>query len=69
MSRIQGNARALGTVLTTVGSPKPVPRMLLHRPEAKGRVATVDAMTPARSDAALLASAEWTALKRIGAAR
>jgi Zn-dependent protease with chaperone function len=66
MTKIGGNARALGHLLTRIeGTTHPGPKILLDHPETRERVASIEAMAKSAPTRPLLASAEWAALKNI----
>ena len=66
MTRIGGDARALGHLLTRIeGTTHPGPKILLDHPETRERVASIEAMAKSAPTRPLLAPAEWTALKNI----
>jgi predicted Zn-dependent protease len=72
MSRIGGDPRALGMILTRIsGENHPGIKILLDHPDTEPRVAAINARAPKASASAtpLLESAEWAALKRICAGR
>jgi predicted Zn-dependent protease len=66
MTRIGGDARALGHLLTRIeGTTHPGPKILLDHPETRERVASIEAMAKSAPTRPLLAPAEWAALKNI----
>jgi predicted Zn-dependent protease len=71
MTRIGGDPRALGALLVRIeGANHPgMPKILLDHPDTKDRLAAINTAQAAKPPAALLAPAEWAALKRICAGR
>jgi Zn-dependent protease with chaperone function len=66
MTKIGGDPRALGTILTRIaGSTHPGPKILADHPETRERVAAIEAMAGSGPRRALLDQAEWAALKAI----
>jgi Zn-dependent protease with chaperone function len=65
MTKIGGNPRALGTILTRIGSSEPGIKILLDHPETKKRVAAIEAATPNVTPRPLLEPREWSALRQI----
>jgi Zn-dependent protease with chaperone function len=66
MSKIGGDPRALGTILTRIaGTTHPGPKILSDHPDTRDRVAVIEAMAGSGPRRPLLDQAEWAALKRI----
>ena len=66
MSRVGGDPRALGTVLTRItGNIEPGPAILLDHPQTRDRVALINSLPAQRTPVPLLTPGEWAALKRI----
>ena len=66
IGRLGGDPRALGAILVRIdGSDHPGVRLLLDHPDTRDRLAAINAAAPGNAGAALLASAEFAALKRI----
>jgi Zn-dependent protease with chaperone function len=66
MTKIGGDARALGAILMRIdGSSHSGVKLLLDHPDTKDRLAAINAMTRTNTAAALLSPSEWAALKRI----
>jgi Zn-dependent protease with chaperone function len=66
MSKIGGDARALGTLLTRVaGTTHPGPKILADHPATRDRVAAIEAMAASGPIRPLLDQKEWAALKVI----
>ncbi len=70
MSRIGGDARALGAMLKRIaGDTSPGPKILLDHPTAPDRIAAINALAPPVAGAPLLDAEQWAALKRVCAGR
>ncbi len=66
MSKIGGDPRALGTILTRIaGTTHAGPKILADHPETRDRVAVIEAMAASGPRRALLDQKEWAALKAI----
>ena len=67
MTKLGADARALGALLVRIdGANHPgMPKILLDHPDTKDRLAAINTAPAVTSPAALLAPAEWAALKRI----
>jgi Zn-dependent protease with chaperone function len=66
MSRIGGDPRALGAILTRIaGSTHPGPKLLADHPETRDRVAAIERMAARGPITPLLEQKEWLALKSI----
>jgi Zn-dependent protease with chaperone function len=67
MSKLGADARALGALLVRIdGANHPgMPKILLDHPDTKDRLAAINTVPAVKSPVALLAPAEWAALKRI----
>jgi Zn-dependent protease with chaperone function len=66
MTKIGGDPRALGTILTRIaGSTHSGPKILADHPETRERVAAIEAMAGSGPRRPLLDQAEWAALKAI----
>jgi Zn-dependent protease with chaperone function len=66
MSKVGGDPRALGVILTRItGSKDPSLTILLNHPVTKDRVAIINAATAGKSGGSLLTPAEWQALRRV----
>jgi Zn-dependent protease with chaperone function len=66
MTKIGGDPRALGTILTRIaGSTHPGPKILADHPETRDRVAAIEAMAGSGPTRPLLDQAEWGALKTV----
>jgi Zn-dependent protease with chaperone function len=66
MSKIGGDPRALGSILTRIaGTTHPGPKILSDHPETRDRVAAIEAMAVSGARRPLLGESEWASLKRI----
>jgi hypothetical protein len=66
MQKIEGDPRALGTILMRIaGSTHSAMRLLLDHPETKDRVDAINAMAGSAPFKPLLNAAEWGELKHI----
>ena len=66
MSKIGGDPRALGSILTRIaGTTHPGPKILSDHPETRDRVAAIEAMAVSGARRPLLNESEWASLKRI----
>jgi predicted Zn-dependent protease len=66
ISKVGGDSRALGAILTRIGgATEPAMTILLDHPETKARVAAINAMATTSSSMPLLDAAEWAAVKHI----
>jgi predicted Zn-dependent protease len=66
MTKIGGDPRALGTILTRIaGTTHSGPKILADHPETRDRVAVIEAMAGSGPRRPLLDQAEWAALKLI----
>jgi predicted Zn-dependent protease len=66
MSKVGGDPRALGTILTRIaGTTHSGPKILADHPDTRGRVAAIEAMTASGPKRPLLDRKEWAALKTI----
>lgn len=66
MTRINGDARALGRFLLRIaGTTHPGPKILLDHPETRDRITVIEAMAGSAPTRPLLDQADWAALKSI----
>jgi hypothetical protein len=66
MTRISGDARALGRFLLRIaGTTHPGPKILLDHPETRDRVTMIEEMAGSAPTRPLLDQADWAALKSI----
>jgi Zn-dependent protease with chaperone function len=66
MTKIRGDPRALGTILTRIaGTTHPGPKILTDHPETRDRVVAIEAMAGSGPRRPPLDQAEWAALKII----
>jgi Zn-dependent protease with chaperone function len=66
VAKTGGDPHALGTMLTRIaGANHPGMQILLDHPDTEKRVAAINTVTAPKTGAALIAPAEWLALKRI----
>jgi Zn-dependent protease with chaperone function len=66
MHKIEGDPRALGTILMRIaGSTHASMKLLLDHPDTKDRVAAINAMAQSGTTKPLLDAADWTELKHI----
>jgi Zn-dependent protease with chaperone function len=66
MYKVQGDPRALGTILNRIaGTSHPGPKLLLDHPETKDRVAAINAMAQSGPMTPLIDKTEWADIKRI----
>jgi Zn-dependent protease with chaperone function len=66
MRRAGGDGRALGTILARIGgATEPGMKILRDHPDTKARVATIERLSPAGANRAMLTAEEWSALRRI----
>jgi Zn-dependent protease with chaperone function len=66
MSKVGGDPRALGTILTRIaGGIHGSVKILLDHPETKDRVAAINAMAPPTAVRPLIDKAEWAEIKRM----
>jgi Zn-dependent protease with chaperone function len=66
MTKIGGDPRALGTILTRIaGGTHPGPKVLADHPETRDRVVAIEAMAGSGPRRPLLDQTEWAALKAV----
>ena len=66
MRRAGGDGRALGAILARIGgATEPGMKILRDHPDTKARVATIERLSPAGANRAMLTAEEWSALRRI----
>ncbi|MGN6571927.1 MAG: M48 family metallopeptidase [Pseudolabrys sp.] len=66
MQQVGGNGRSLAAILARIGgATEPGMKILRDHPDTKARIATIERLAPGGGEPAMLAPAEWTALRGI----